>query len=256
MLEIAEPEPAKFLLDGDAVQPKLAHLRPQRARETVLRVDLRRDRRDLVGGEAPRACRGSSPPFSPRSKSRPGPCRHRLPLRSPPSRARRDLDKARRAPMCSCTTSVRPERSRRAPAKPWCIRPSTSLRTNGLWSIIVNHRPDRHPVHARTPMGAIQGALSDATATQLGATAVSAAVERSGVSRDEIDQIFMGCVLPAGLGQAPARQAAIEAGLPAIGRGDHRQQGLRIGHADGDHGRTTCSPRATPTSSSPAAWRA
>ena len=68
--------------------------------------------------------------------------------------------------------------------------------------------------YARTPMGAFQGALAGATATQLGATAVKAAVERAGVAPDQIDKIFMGNVLPAGLGQAPARQAAIGAGLP------------------------------------------
>lgn len=66
---------------------------------------------------------------------------------------------------------------------------------------------------ARTPMGGFQGALSGVKATDLGATAVKAAVERAGVSADKVDQIFMGCVLPAGLGQAPARQAAIGAGL-------------------------------------------
>ena len=68
--------------------------------------------------------------------------------------------------------------------------------------------------YARTPMGAFQGALAGATATELGATAVRAAVERAGVDPDSIDKVFMGCVLPAGLGQAPARQAAIGAGLP------------------------------------------
>jgi len=68
--------------------------------------------------------------------------------------------------------------------------------------------------YARTPMGAMQGALADASATDLGATAVKAAVERSGVAGGDIDRIYMGCVLPAGLGQAPARQAAIKAGLP------------------------------------------
>ena len=68
--------------------------------------------------------------------------------------------------------------------------------------------------YARTPMGAMQGTLSDVDATDLGATAVKAAVERSGVSGDEFDRIYMGCVLPAGLGQAPARQAALKAGLP------------------------------------------
>jgi acetyl-CoA C-acetyltransferase len=68
--------------------------------------------------------------------------------------------------------------------------------------------------YARTPMGAMQGSLSDASATDLGATAVKAAVERAGVSGDDVERIYMGCVLPAGLGQAPARQAAIKAGLP------------------------------------------
>ncbi|GGD93175.1 acetyl-CoA acetyltransferase [Tsuneonella deserti] len=68
--------------------------------------------------------------------------------------------------------------------------------------------------YARTPMGGMQGVLSDVSATELGATAVKAAVERAGVSGEEIERIYMGCVLPAGLGQAPARQAAIKAGLP------------------------------------------
>jgi acetyl-CoA C-acetyltransferase len=68
--------------------------------------------------------------------------------------------------------------------------------------------------YARTPMGAMQGALADASATDLGATAVKAAVERAGVDGANVDRIYMGCVLPAGLGQAPARQAALKAGLP------------------------------------------
>ena len=68
--------------------------------------------------------------------------------------------------------------------------------------------------YARTPMGAMQGALADVSATDLGATAVKAAVERAGVDGADIERIYMGCVLPAGLGQAPARQAAIKAGCP------------------------------------------
>ena len=68
--------------------------------------------------------------------------------------------------------------------------------------------------YARTPMGSFQGALSALKATELGAAAVRAAVERAGVSPEAVEQIFMGCVLPAGLGQAPARQAALGAGLP------------------------------------------
>ena len=68
--------------------------------------------------------------------------------------------------------------------------------------------------YARTPMGGMQGALADVSATDLGATAVKAAVERSGVAPESFDRTYMGCVLPAGLGQAPARQASIKAGLP------------------------------------------
>ncbi len=70
--------------------------------------------------------------------------------------------------------------------------------------------------YARTPMGSFQGCLSGATATELGAAAVRGAVERAGVAAADVERIYMGCVLPAGLGQAPARQAAIGAGL-----GDH-----------------------------------
>lgn len=68
--------------------------------------------------------------------------------------------------------------------------------------------------YARTPMGAFQGALSAVKATELGAAAVKAALERAGVDREKVEQILMGCVLPAGLGQAPARQAGVGAGLP------------------------------------------
>jgi len=68
--------------------------------------------------------------------------------------------------------------------------------------------------YARTPMGAFQGALTGVKATALGSAAVKAALERAGVSGEDVDQIIMGCVLPAGLGQAPARQAGIGAGLP------------------------------------------
>ena len=68
--------------------------------------------------------------------------------------------------------------------------------------------------YARTPMGGMQGALAGVEATDLGATAVKAAVERAGVAGEDFDRAYMGCVLPAGLGQAPARQAAIKAGLP------------------------------------------
>lgn len=65
----------------------------------------------------------------------------------------------------------------------------------------------------RTPIGAFQGALTGATATELGSAAIAAAVADSGIEAHEIDQVLMGCVLAAGLGQAPARQAALGAGL-------------------------------------------
>ncbi|MEO9131502.1 MAG: acetyl-CoA C-acyltransferase [Sphingomonas sp.] len=68
--------------------------------------------------------------------------------------------------------------------------------------------------YARTPMGSFQGSLAGATATELGAAAVGGAVERAGLSGEAVERIYMGCVLSAGLGQAPARQAAIKASLP------------------------------------------
>ena len=66
----------------------------------------------------------------------------------------------------------------------------------------------------RTPIGSFQGVLSGATAPDLGAAAIGGAVAAAGVDAADIDQLLMGCVLPAGLGQAPARQAAINAGVP------------------------------------------
>ena len=67
---------------------------------------------------------------------------------------------------------------------------------------------------ARTPMGGFQGGLSSVAAPDLGATAIKAAVERAGLSGEDINEVIMGCVLPAGLGQAPARQATLKADLP------------------------------------------
>lgn len=66
----------------------------------------------------------------------------------------------------------------------------------------------------RTPMGGFQGELSALSAVQLGSAALRAAVEKSGLAPGDIDEVNMGCVLPAGLGQAPARQASIGAGIP------------------------------------------
>ncbi len=67
---------------------------------------------------------------------------------------------------------------------------------------------------ARTPMGGMQGMFSGVSAAQLGSTAIKAAVERSGLQPTDVEEVIMGCVLPAGQGQAPARQAARGAGLP------------------------------------------
>ncbi|MCL5267210.1 MAG: thiolase family protein [Bacteroidetes bacterium] len=66
----------------------------------------------------------------------------------------------------------------------------------------------------RTPIGSFQGALSSLTAPKLGALAIQEAVKRAGISPEQVEEVFMGCVLTAGVGQAPARQASIFAGLP------------------------------------------
>lgn len=66
----------------------------------------------------------------------------------------------------------------------------------------------------RTPIGAFQGVLSKVAAPDLGAAAIGATIADAGIDAGDIDQVLMGCVLPAGLGQAPARQAAINAGIP------------------------------------------
>ena len=67
---------------------------------------------------------------------------------------------------------------------------------------------------ARTPLGALQGELKDFAAPQLGAAAIRAALERAGMKPEQVQEVIMGCVLPAGQGQAPARQASLGAGLP------------------------------------------
>ena len=67
---------------------------------------------------------------------------------------------------------------------------------------------------ARTPMGGFQGDLASMTSPELGAVAIRAAIERAGLGPDKVQEVIMGCVLPAGVGQAPARQAALGAGLP------------------------------------------
>jgi len=66
----------------------------------------------------------------------------------------------------------------------------------------------------RTPLGSFQGALAPAHVTELGSAAITASLQDSGVDAGSVDEVLMGCVLPAGVGQAPARQAALAAGLP------------------------------------------
>ncbi|MEK6788425.1 MAG: acetyl-CoA C-acyltransferase [Pseudomonadota bacterium] len=68
---------------------------------------------------------------------------------------------------------------------------------------------------ARTPMGGFQGSLSSVTATTLGAISIREALKRAGVQPEQVQEVIMGCVLPAGLKQGPARQSALEAGIPA-----------------------------------------
>src|SRR5215210_3294279 len=66
----------------------------------------------------------------------------------------------------------------------------------------------------RTPVGKFQGALKGFKATELGAMVVGEAVRRAGVKPEEVDEVIMGCVIQAGLGQNPARQAALKGGIP------------------------------------------
>src|ERR1700751_5282370 len=66
----------------------------------------------------------------------------------------------------------------------------------------------------RTPVGTFGGAFADVPATELGAHAVRAAIERAGIDPNQIDEVLLGCVLQAGLGQNPARQTALAAGIP------------------------------------------
>jgi len=91
---------------------------------------------------------------------------------------------------------------------------------------------------ARTPMGGFQGALSALSASDLGATVIKVAVERAGLSADAVQEVLMGHVLTAGVGQAPTRQAVLKAGLarstPCVGSGN--QQGMWLGYEGGDAG--------------------
>ncbi|RLB37814.1 MAG: acetyl-CoA C-acyltransferase, partial [Deltaproteobacteria bacterium] len=66
----------------------------------------------------------------------------------------------------------------------------------------------------RTPIGDFAGSLSTVSATDLGALVINEAISRAGISKEDVDEVIMGCVLPHGLGQNPARQSMVRAGLP------------------------------------------
>src|SRR3989442_5968371 len=88
----------------------------------------------------------------------------------------------------------------------------------------------------RTPIGGFGGALASLSAPALGAAAVRSAVARAGLTPEAVEQVIMGNVIAAGLGQAPARQAGLGAGIPACPRRADRQQGLRLGPHGGHAG--------------------
>ena len=94
----------------------------------------------------------------------------------------------------------------------------------------------------RTPIGRFAGSLADVPATVLGGIAIRAAVERAGVPAESVEEVLMGQVLQAGAGQAPARQAALKAGLPDECQCHHDQPGLRFWH-EVDHARGRRDPR-------------
>ena len=83
---------------------------------------------------------------------------------------------------------------------------------------------------SRTPMGSFNGVLSDASGPDLGAAAIKAALERSGVAPADVDEVIMGCVLPHGQRQGPARQAAHLRWHSRCGWCHHDQQALWFGH--------------------------
>ncbi len=105
----------------------------------------------------------------------------------------------------------------------------------------------------RTAIGSFLGQFNGVPTPTLGATAIRAALAQAGLGGESVSEVIMGCVLPAGLGQAPARQASMAAGLPSVGRLHHDQQGLRLGH-EGGHARPRPDPRRRAEWSSPAAW--
>ena len=120
----------------------------------------------------------------------------------------------------------------------------------------MHNDPDRHRRRARTPMGGFQGDFASLAASDLGAVAIKAAVERAGIEPADVEEVIMGNVLPAGQGQAPARQASLKAGLAAVHRLHDRQQDVRLGDEGGDARARSDRRRYRRQSWSRAAWRA
>lgn len=99
----------------------------------------------------------------------------------------------------------------------------------------------------RTPIGGFQGDFASLAAPQLGSAAIGAALARAGLAPERIDEVLMGCVLPAGQGQAPARQAALGAGLPRSRPAARRSTRCAARACARRCSRTTCSRPARPT---------
>src|SRR5438132_3576912 len=155
-----------------------------------------------------------------RPRARMPPARSFTPPRKPPGwRARR----SRRSAAWAISTRRRPGG---CGATPSSTRSAPALPKSAAGSSAASSSPKPHkgpfmqsdPIvivsAARTPMGAFQGELKSFAAPELGAAAIRAAVERAKIGADEVSEVIMGCVLPAGQGQAPARQASLGAGLP------------------------------------------
>ena len=96
---------------------------------------------------------------------------------------------------------------------------------------------------ARTPVGKFLGSLKGFSATELGAIVVRESVKRAGIKPEDVDEVIMGCVIQAGLGQNPARQAALNGGIAVDCCGRDCEQGLWLGFESRDDGGAGCSTR-------------
>ena len=112
---------------------------------------------------------------------------------------------------------------------PVCSTGGTPMSTNNGGSVIV--------AGARTPIGRLLGGLKSLSAAELGGVAIKGALEKAGVSGDQVDYLIMGQVIQAGAGQNPARTAGVAAGMPMSLPVDHHQQGLPVRAQRDRHGR-------------------